>query len=291
MNNVMKGVLGSVLLAAFVAACGGGGGTTPSGNAGSAPTIVAFSPTSGTVGTSVTITGTNFDAAAANNTVRFNGAQAVVSSATSTQIVAPVPAGATTGPITVTTAAGTATSSANFTVLTGGATTCTNVGLGTDFITHSENGAAAVTYTDGSSGQAAAGTGNTCSPIVRGFHTSVPSTGIQLEVVDPATGNSTYAIVLNILTVSTGTFTALSSAAASIALSPNGSGSAGPICNPDLLAIALGKGTGSITLTANSATVGGKITGSYSFSPLKDQKNASPCPASVSGTFDVTRDM
>jgi len=291
----MRNVFASLLFAAFVAACGGGGGgsTASPSNTASSPTITAFSPTSGTVGTSVTITGTNYDAAAANNTVKFNGAQAVVSSATSTQIVATVPATATTGPITVATAGGTATSSSDFTVLPGGATACSNVGLGTDFLTISVNGAAAVTYTDGSSGNAAPNTGNTCSPIVRGFHTSVPSTGIQLEVVDPTSGASTYTIVLNILSVSTGTFTTLSAAAAGISISPNGSSSSsGPICSPDLVAIAQGQGSGSITLTANSATVGGKITGSYSFSPLKDQFNPpQPCPASVSGSFDVTRDL
>jgi len=81
------------------------------------PTITNFSPPEGPVGTSVTITGTNFDPVPANNTVKFNGVTAVVTSAAVTTIVATVPPGATTGPITVTTAAGTATSATNFTVL------------------------------------------------------------------------------------------------------------------------------------------------------------------------------
>jgi len=78
-----------------------------------APTITSFSPTSGSVGTSVTITGTSLTGASA---VRFNGVSATgftVSSAT--QIAATVPAGATTGPIGVTTPGGTATSATNFT--------------------------------------------------------------------------------------------------------------------------------------------------------------------------------
>ncbi|MDF0643088.1 MAG: IPT/TIG domain-containing protein [Nitrospira sp.] len=81
------------------------------------PTITNFTPTEGPAGTSVTITGTNFDSVPANNTVQFNGVTAVVTSAAATTIVATVPPGATTGPITVTTAAGTATSATNFTVL------------------------------------------------------------------------------------------------------------------------------------------------------------------------------
>jgi hypothetical protein len=80
-----------------------------------APTITSFSPTSGPVGTSVVITGTNFTGASA---VKFNATAAssfTVNSAT--QITAIVPSGATTGPISVTTSGGTGTSSSNFTVV------------------------------------------------------------------------------------------------------------------------------------------------------------------------------
>jgi hypothetical protein len=78
------------------------------------PTITSFTPTSGPVGTSVTINGTTFTGA---TKVTFGGV-----AATSYQVVndskvdALVPAGAVTGPIAVTTAAGTATSSTKFTV-------------------------------------------------------------------------------------------------------------------------------------------------------------------------------
>src|SRR5207302_2814105 len=79
----------------------------------SPPTITSFSPASGPVGTSVTISGTNFSGATA---VTFNTVSAgfVVDSATSMR--AQVPSGATTGPIGVTTPGGTATSSSAFTV-------------------------------------------------------------------------------------------------------------------------------------------------------------------------------
>jgi hypothetical protein len=81
-----------------------------------APTITSFSPTSGPVGSSVTITGTNFTGA---TSVTFNGVSAtfIVNSA-GTKITATVPTGATTGPISVTTAGGTATTTSNFTVTT-----------------------------------------------------------------------------------------------------------------------------------------------------------------------------
>jgi hypothetical protein len=84
----------------------GGGGV-------SAPVILSFSPTSGSVGMPVVITGTNFTGATA---VVFNGVAAGFATNSATQITAIVPAMATTGPITVTAPGGTAQSAANFTV-------------------------------------------------------------------------------------------------------------------------------------------------------------------------------
>jgi IPT/TIG domain len=78
-----------------------------------APTISSFSPTSGTAGASVTITGTNLTGATA---VAFNGTSVVPAATSSTQVTATVPAGATSGPISVTTPGGTATSQTSFTV-------------------------------------------------------------------------------------------------------------------------------------------------------------------------------
>jgi hypothetical protein len=80
--------------------------------------IIGFTPKSGPVGTTVTISGTAFSTTASENTVKFHGTNAVVSSATAMQLVSTVPSGATTGPITVTTPSGSATSSTSFTVTT-----------------------------------------------------------------------------------------------------------------------------------------------------------------------------
>jgi hypothetical protein len=81
-----------------------------------APNVASFAPTSGTVGTSVTITGSNLSGASA---VKFNGTGATYTVNSDTQITATVPGGATTGPISVTTSGGTATSSTSFTVTAG----------------------------------------------------------------------------------------------------------------------------------------------------------------------------
>ena len=67
------------------------------------PTITGFSPASGAAGTTVTITGTNFDPDPFHMLVTFaDNVPATVTSATATQLVVTVPAGASTGAIKVT---------------------------------------------------------------------------------------------------------------------------------------------------------------------------------------------
>jgi len=78
------------------------------------PTITSFKPKSATVGTEVTINGTNLEGTTG---VTFNGTTATVKSNTATKIGVYVPAGATTGYIEVKTAGGTAKSVSKFTVL------------------------------------------------------------------------------------------------------------------------------------------------------------------------------
>jgi len=78
--------------------------------------IIDFSPETGPVGIAVTINGTGFSTTPGQNTVKFNGVAATVSSATKTQLQVTVPTAATSGPVSVTNANGTATSVQNFTV-------------------------------------------------------------------------------------------------------------------------------------------------------------------------------
>ncbi len=79
---------------------------------GSPPVISSFTPTSGTVGTLVTLTGSGFTG---TTSVIFNATSAPSFTVGSdTQITATVPAGATSGKISVTNAAGTGQSSTDF---------------------------------------------------------------------------------------------------------------------------------------------------------------------------------
>jgi hypothetical protein len=85
--------------------------------AAAAPVISSFNPTSGPVGTAVTVTGDNLTGA---TSVRFHGVQATFTVTDDEHIQATVPAGATTGLIRVTTPDGDAASATAFVVTSGG---------------------------------------------------------------------------------------------------------------------------------------------------------------------------
>src|SRR5215831_15566203 len=82
-----------------------------------APSINSLSPTSGTTGTLVTITGTGFGSSQGSSTVKFNGTIATVTSGnwTDTSIKVNVPSGATTGNVVVTVL--TPSNGVNFTIV------------------------------------------------------------------------------------------------------------------------------------------------------------------------------
>jgi uncharacterized protein (TIGR03437 family) len=77
------------------------------------PTVKTFTPSSGPVGTEVTITGTGLTQA---TKVTFDNLSATFTVNSDSQITATVPAAAATGKIKVTTKGGSATSSKSFTV-------------------------------------------------------------------------------------------------------------------------------------------------------------------------------
>jgi len=77
------------------------------------PSITTFSPPSGSVGTTVTLTGMSLSQATA---VKFGTVAATFTVNSNTKITATVPSGAVTGKISVTTPGGTATTATSFTV-------------------------------------------------------------------------------------------------------------------------------------------------------------------------------
>ena len=97
-------------LALFLSACGGGGGTTA---AAPAAAVVSFSPSSGAVGTLLTLSGTDFTSA---QSVSVGGSAAIILSQSSSSLTAMVMPGAATGPVSVTSTTGTTAVPGTFTV-------------------------------------------------------------------------------------------------------------------------------------------------------------------------------
>jgi hypothetical protein len=79
-----------------------------------APTIISFTPTSGPVGQSVIVTGTDLTGA---SSVTVNGTASTITANTATSLTFTVGAGSTTGVIRITTPAGATSSTASFTVI------------------------------------------------------------------------------------------------------------------------------------------------------------------------------
>src|SRR4029079_3481502 len=65
------------------------------------PIITSFSPMSGPIGTTVTISGSHFDPVPSNNIVYFGAVKATISASTDSSLVVTVPMGTTYEPITV----------------------------------------------------------------------------------------------------------------------------------------------------------------------------------------------
>ena len=78
------------------------------------PTITSFTPTIGTLGTAVTVNGTNFDTIPGKNDLRLNVGRGAISSSTGTSISTTVPPGTGSGRISVTTALGKGISNGDF---------------------------------------------------------------------------------------------------------------------------------------------------------------------------------
>ena len=210
------------------------------------PSITSFTPASGPVATSVTLTGTGFTGATG---VSFNGTAATTFTVNSdTQISATVPTGATSGKITVTNAAGTGTSATSFTVTvvpsitsftpvsgpTGTSVTLTGTGF-TGATGVSFNGTAATTFTVNSDTQISA---------------TVPTgaTTGRIAVTNSAgTGTSAASFTVTVMVVpSITSFTPVSGpAGASVTLTGTGfTGATGVSFN----------GTAATTFTVNSDT-------------------------------------
>ncbi|MGZ3864278.1 MAG: FG-GAP-like repeat-containing protein [Bacteroidia bacterium] len=164
------------------------------------PTITSFTPVSGPIGTSVTITGTNFNTTAANNSVYFGATKATVSAATASSLTVTVPSEATYQNIAATnTATGLSGYSSKPFITTfpcGGVINANTFGAKVDFTTGTSpfNVAIGDIDGDGKSDLVVANTGTTTVSVFR--NTSTAGTISFAAKVDFTTGTAPQGVAL-----------------------------------------------------------------------------------------------
>jgi len=232
------------------------------------PTITSLSPTSGAVGASVTITGTNFGATQSTNTVKFNGTAATsITSWSNASIMAVVPTGASTGNVVVTTIGGwsngvafTVLPTPSLSVATSG-TPSTYGGSVTFTATISSGPTGAVTfYSNGT----AIGTGTISGPTAI-FTTSTLAAGTH-SITASWPGNSSYgpvtsAVVSQTVNKAVLTVTANNASRAYGAANPAFTSTYSGFLNGDTVSVLTGAPIITTTATATSPV------GSYPISP------------------------
>jgi len=240
------------------------GGLPSNGSAfavGSAPSITSVSPTSGSAGTSVTITGTNFGSTQGSSTLAFNGSAATVTSWSATKVVAPVPTGASTGPVVVT-VAGLSSNGSIFVIgsgpgitslsassgMVGSSVTISGVNFGTT------QGSSTVTF----HGIAATPTSWSSTSIA----TPVPSGATTGSVIVTVGGQSSNAVNFSVV-LPTPTITSLSptsgSAATSVTISGSNFGAQGSVQFNGKTASLTSWSASSIVATVPSAATTGNV--------------------------------
>jgi YD repeat-containing protein len=149
--------------------------------------VLQFTPSSGPIGTTVTIYGTGFSSTISSDAVSFNGTSATITSASVNQIVTTVPTGTTTGTLSITTPAGSFTTATQFTV-----TASTGTPTITSFSPSSGTAGTSLTI-DGTNFETVAANNQIKVNVTHTFASSATSTAISTVV--PSAGGSGHIAV------------------------------------------------------------------------------------------------
>jgi hypothetical protein len=161
------------------------------------PSITSLNPTSGSVGTGVTITGTYFGA---SGTVTFNGTAATTTSWSATSIVTSVPTGATSGNVVVT-VGGMASNTIPFTVTSSAAPAITSASsasgtMGTAFSYKITATNSPTSY--GASGLPSWASVNTSTGVISGTPTAAGTSTVTVSATNAGgTGSATLTITVS----------------------------------------------------------------------------------------------
>ena len=160
--------------------------------------LSSFTPVSGAVGTSVTLTGSGLSGTSA---VTFNGQAAFFKVESDTEIATIVPTGATSGPIAVTTGDGTATSTEVFTVTPSPKPTPSHTATATPRPTASRSASSGSGSSSRSGGSSTGGSASlTASSSSSSASSSSGTTGVVTRIVLPA--GATPATLQPLMTIS-----------------------------------------------------------------------------------------
>jgi len=255
------------------------------------PTITSFSPMSGPIGTSVTITGTNFDTTPANNIVFFGATQATVSAASATELTVTVPTGATYMPITVLVSGLMAYSLATFVVTFEGAGINTNsFDAKVDYPTEGEPLSVSISDLDGD-GKADLAVVNAGSNTVSVFRNTSPSAGTISYAIkaDYTTGSSPRSVSIGDLDGDgKADLVVANSTSRSVSVFRNTSPSAGTISCADKVDFTTGSDPYSVSIgdldgdgKADLAVV------NLNSNTVSVFRNTSPSPGTISFDFKV----
>ena len=176
---------------------------TPTPTPAPTPTLTSFTPTSGAVGSTVTLAGSGL---AGTTAVGFNGRAAFFRVVSDTQVTTIVPAGASSGPIAVTSSGATAVSAARFTVSrkpgatprptpsrTGSSTTGSGSGGSSSFAGRSS--ATATSSGTGSTTSSGSSASTSTRGVVTGIALTAGTTPRMLERLLTISGKPIYAFV------------------------------------------------------------------------------------------------
>jgi hypothetical protein len=263
------------------------------------PGISSISPTSGVVGTSVTIIGTSFGAPQGTSTVTFNGIAGTPTSWSDTRIVVPVPGGIASGSASIVITVGGQTTNFAFTVTPGISSISPTLGaVGTSVtITGTSFGATQGTSTVTFNGVTATPTNWTASSIVVPVPSNASSGNVVVTISNLASNGVSFNVTPAITSLSpssagagstvTITGTSFGTTQETSTVTFNGiAGTPSSWSNSSIMVpVPAGSHTGNVLVTVNGVASNGQ---NFTVTGVPSIINVAPNPATAGSAVTIT---